>query len=308
MTPPLRTGLRARGAPVPDRPVWIDGAIRRGADATLSVFDRGARDGEGLFETVRVENGCPFRWERHMERLVLSAAELGFPVPPSPAELRDGLAELLAAAGLAAAVARITVTRGIPGGRPTRAGCWMDVEPLAARLWAGTRRGGAAAILSRRPFAPGPLGRHKTTSRLAWHLAREEARSAGADEAILADARGEILEGSASNVFAIVGDELATPPASSGVLPGITREFVLVRCALGGMRVRTGPLWRAELLGAREVFLTNCVQGVVPVTTLAGEARAAGPLAVELRAAWLDALRADCGAAAGRGGGAPAGG
>ena len=68
---------------VPDRSIWIDGQLRRGAAATLSVFDRGARDGEGLFETLRIEAGRPLQWERHLERFVLSAAELGFPVPPS---------------------------------------------------------------------------------------------------------------------------------------------------------------------------------------------------------------------------------
>ena len=69
-------------ARIPERVVWVDGELRRGREATLSVFDRGARDGEGLFETVRVHRGQPFLWERHLERMVLSAAELGFPVPP----------------------------------------------------------------------------------------------------------------------------------------------------------------------------------------------------------------------------------
>ena len=68
----------------------------RGPEAMISLFDRGARDGEGLFETLRVESGRPHFWQRHLERLVLSAAELGFPVPPSPAHLADGTRQLLA--------------------------------------------------------------------------------------------------------------------------------------------------------------------------------------------------------------------
>jgi len=94
-----------------DRWVWIDGDIRRGEDAVLSVFDRGARDGEGLLETLRIYGGEPYQWSRHLERLVVSAAELGFPVPPSPRFLREGLAQLLVRTGLAEAAARITVTR-----------------------------------------------------------------------------------------------------------------------------------------------------------------------------------------------------
>ncbi|MEK7329699.1 MAG: aminotransferase class IV, partial [Candidatus Eisenbacteria bacterium] len=130
-------------ARAPERTLWINGRLCRGDDAALSLFDRGARDGEGLFETLRVYDGRPFLWERHMERLVLSAAVLGFPVPASPVTLREALDQVLAADGLADAVARITVTRGIPGGRPTRTGAWVEVEPLAARLWRGTRAGAA---------------------------------------------------------------------------------------------------------------------------------------------------------------------
>ena len=84
------------GAGVPERTVWIDGRLCRGAEATLSVFDRGARDGEGLFETLRVYAGQPFAWDRHMERLVLSAAVLGFPVPASGAGSKVSLASALA--------------------------------------------------------------------------------------------------------------------------------------------------------------------------------------------------------------------
>src|SRR5262249_55097904 len=196
---------RARGEAVPERAVWIDGAVLRGHAAALSVFDRGARDGEGLFETLRVYDGLPFRWERHLERLVVSAAELGFPVPPSPRVLREAVVQVLEANQLRDAAVRVTVTRGVPSagrGRRTRAGAWVEAGALGARLWAGPGSGRAQVVLSKRPFAPGPLARHKTTSRLAYHLAREEARAARADEALLVSPEGLLLEGSVSNLFA----------------------------------------------------------------------------------------------------------
>jgi len=206
--------------PIPDRLLWVNGKLCRGADAMLSLFDRGARDGEGLFETLRVESGRPLEWTRHLERLVLSAAELGFPVPPSPDHLREGLSELLAASGLSDAVARLTVTRGIPGGRPTRTGAWIEAEPLESRLWRGTRAGAASIVISKTRFEPGPLGRHKTTSRLAYHLAREEARVSRADEALLVAADGELLEGAVSNLFLVIGAEVRTPRSRAASCPG----------------------------------------------------------------------------------------
>lgn len=255
---------------VPDRALWVNGELVRGEAAHLSLFDRGARDGEGLMETLRLTGGQPLHWDLHLERLVLSAAELGFPVPPSPSQLRHGLARLLAEEGLSDAIARITVTRGVMGGRPVRAGSWIEVAPLAARLWSGTRRQDARAIVSKRAFAPGPLGPHKTTSRLAYHLAREEARAADADEALLVAADGQVLEGATSNVFVVRGGEAVTPPLGAGILPGITRRIVLERCRALGIAAREARVDRSELEAADEIFVTNAAQWVVPLERLDG--------------------------------------
>jgi branched-chain amino acid aminotransferase len=284
----------------------MNGRLVRGESAGLSVWDRGARDGGGLFETLRCHGGEPFAWEAHLERLVLSAAELGFPVPPAPARLREAVAEVLAAGDLADAVVRITVTRGIPGGRPVRAGAWVEAEPLAGRLWAGTRRlalglaeargtaagtaPGGTAMLSLTPFTPGWLGRHKTTSRLAWDLAREEARAAGADEALLVSPQREVLEGAASNVFVVRPDGLVvTPPLEADVLPGITRARVLRACRALGMDVVERPLELETLRLADEVFLTNSVQEVLPLSHVAGRAVPAREVGLRL----LEAYRAE---------------
>jgi branched-subunit amino acid aminotransferase/4-amino-4-deoxychorismate lyase len=273
---------------MPARAVWIDGRICRGEEARLSLFDRGARDGEGLFETLRIYGGRPFAWMRHLERLVVSAAVLGFPVPASPVTLRSALDELLAAEGLTDAVARITVTRGIPGGRPTRTGAWVEVEPLAGRLWAGTRSGRASVVVSKRPFEPGPLGPHKTTSRLAYHLAREEARIAHADEALLVRPSGEVLEGTVSNLFVLRQAVALTPPLASGILPGVTRALVLGLGPAAQVSMREQALTLADLESAEELWLTNSVQEIVPVGMLEGRTVRTGPIAARL----ADAYRA----------------
>ena len=188
---------RGRAVSGPETPagrlVWVNGAIEPAESAALPLLDRGARDGEGLFETIRVYRGRAFLWGRHLERLVLATAELKFPVMPSPARLEAALAELLLAIRLEDAAARITITRGRQGVRPGRVGVWLEAEPIAARLWSHGRPPEARAMFSRRPFAPGPLGRYKTTSRLAYHLARDEARESRADEAILVRDRKSVV-------------------------------------------------------------------------------------------------------------------
>ena len=289
----------ARPPALPDRALWVNGRLARGEEAALSLFDRGARDGEGLFETLRIYRGRPFAWTRHMERLVVSAAVLGFPVPASPVTLRAALDQVLEANGLSEAAARLTVTRGVPGGRPTRTGAWVEAEPIAARLWRGTRSGAATAIVSRRPFEPGPLGCHKTTSRLAYHLAREEARVARADEALLVTPEGEVLEGAASNLFAVSAGEVLTPPLASGILPGITRAQVLALCAEASIPTRERPFGLADLRAADELFLTNAVQEIVPLASLDGRPIGGRARADRLLAAYREAVRREIGGPAG---------
>lgn len=262
-TPWIPSGARA-----PERTVWVNGQLVHGADAALSLFDRGARDGGGLFETLRVYGGQPFDWNRHLERLVLGAALLGFPVPSAPGRLRHALAQVLAHEGLSDAVARLTVTRGIAGGRPTRTGAWVEVTPLAGRRWAGTRNGAASVVISRRPFHPGALGAYKTTSRLAYDLATEEARMHGADETLLLGA-DQLYEGAVSSVFVMKNGEIRTPPLALGILPGIVRRRVMEMGERIGLSIREAAIMRADLEQADEIFVTNSVQEVVPVARCA---------------------------------------
>lgn len=300
MTPPEGDGAAPAGRTpawpdagdprMPDRPVWANGRIRRGADAAISLFDRGARDGLGLIETLRVERRRVHAWPAHVERLVLACAELGYPVPPSPDTLQKAVAELLDAAALDDAVVRITVTRGVEGLRPGRPGCWIDAQPLEGRLWRGTRRGAAVAMFSQRPFAPGPWGAYKTTSRMAYQQAADEARAARADEAILLSPDREVLEGANSNVFAVIGGEVRTPALTTGILPGVTRAAVLRLCAGLGIPAREGPLHRDALLRADEAFVTNAIQQVVPLARIEDRDLPARALGERLRAAYRETL------------------
>ncbi len=284
-----------RGARLPQRTVWINGRLCDPASAMLSVFDRGARDGEGLLETLRVHRGIPFDWDRHMERLVLSAAELGFPVPPAPRALRTAMDEVLAANRLSDAAVRITVTRGIPGGRPTRTGAWVEAQAISERLWNGARTGKARAVLSKVPFEPGHLGRHKTSNRLAYALAREEARAARADEALLVSPDGWLLEGTTSNVFVVLHHEVVTPPLDHGILPGITRRRVIEVAAGTGTNVIERRVPAAGLAEAAEIFLTNSIQEVVPLVDLGGRALPSRRLADRLAAGFRELVERELG-------------
>jgi branched-chain amino acid aminotransferase len=124
----------------------------------------------------------------------------------------------------------------------------------------------------------------KTTSYDVSFAARREAERAGADDALLVGA-GRVLEGATANVWWRLGDELFTPAARAGVLPGVTRAFVL-----SVERAREGDFAVADLLGADEAFLTSSIREVMPVVAVDGASIGngrPGPVAARLQ----DALR-----------------
>lgn len=272
---------------------WVDGAVVPLDEARVSVLDQGFRTGEGVFETIRVYAGHPFRLDAHLDRAAAGAERLRF-VPPDHAHLRAAVGELIAAN--AAIVTgdlglRLTLTGGpldpespFPGrpvGRPTVV---ATVQPLAIDPAIYTR-GITAAVV---PWAR-ELPEIKAVSYLAASLARAQARERGADEALLTAGDGVVLEGAASNVFAVVDGGLVTPPLGAGLLAGVTRGVVLELAAALGLAVQERLVTVRELCAAAEVFVTASTREVVPLVRIDDEpvgTGAPGPVTQRLLAAY----------------------
>jgi branched-subunit amino acid aminotransferase/4-amino-4-deoxychorismate lyase len=251
--------------------VWVDGELVPASAAYVSVYDRGFRGGEGVFETMRAYGDHAFRLDAHVDRAVAGAAELGFTLDPTV--LRSAVAATAAAnlpivAGVDTAV-RLTTSAGpidpdslfpgVPEGRPTIVVTSHRLRP--------PRTGGSRAITV--PLAR-DLPHVKAVSYLVALTARRRAREAGADEALLTTGDGRVLEGSSSNVFAVIGGRLVTPPLREGLLAGVTRSVVLEVAARLALAVEERPLTIAELADADEAFLTATTREVIPLTQLDG--------------------------------------
>jgi branched-chain amino acid aminotransferase len=268
--------------------VSIDGRLVPPGEAVVSVFDHGFTVGDGVFETVKVIGGRPFALRRHLERLGRSATALGLAVPLGDRRLRAVVDEVVAAAGLASARLRITLTAG--------------VTPL------GSSRGSEAPtlVVAAGPLAPFPaettaitvpwprnersaLAGAKTTSYAENVVALAEARKVDAGEAILSNTAGDLCEGTGTNVFVARGDELLTPPLLAGCLPGVTRALVLEE--MPGADEERLPM--AALAEADEVLLTSTTRDVQPLRLLDGRPLpgADGPWAQQALAA-IQALQA----------------
>jgi len=239
--------------------VWVDGVLRGADKATVSVFNHGLTVGDGVFETTKVTRGVPFALTRHLTRLARSAQGLGLPAPQE-AVVRRAVAELLATAQTDGPLRlRITYTGGVAplgsdrGTEPptlivaaTPIQPWSPTTSLATVPWPRNERGATAGL--------------KTTSYAENVIALAHAKARGAAEAVLANTRGELCEGTGSNVFVVLGGELCTPPLTSGCLAGVTRGLILDWC-----RAEERDLPMAALSEADEVFITSATRDVLPV-------------------------------------------
>ncbi|CAN5748027.1 aminotransferase class IV [soil metagenome] len=190
----------------------------------------------GLIETVRVRNGVAPLWYLHLRRLASSCKALGVPLP---GELPT------------------------PEGGPDRVHR-LEAGPRGLRVSERRVEGEApvSLVIAAVPHRPYP---HKTTDRAQFERALEEARSAGADDAVLLAPGGQVAECAIWGIFWWDGDRLCAPPLSLGILPGVGRAR-LEELTGGIVERRAGP---EELVG-RSLLVANAVRGVVPVASFRG--------------------------------------
>jgi len=268
---------------------WVNGAIVPDGWPALSARDHGVTVGDGVFETVKVLDGVPFALTRHLQRLERSAAGLSLPI--DLATVRAGVETILDAAarttGPPRARLRMTVTGG-PGPLGSNRGesiptvivalselaSWPATAEVVTVPWTRNERAATVGL--------------KTISYADNVVALAYAHAHGAAEAVFANTRGMVCEGTGSNVFVGIGGRLVTPPLDSGPLPGITRELLLLW--LGD--VEEGDLPIAALADADEVFLASSTRDVQPVACVDGRPLSATPGPLTARAAEVFAARA----------------
>jgi branched-chain amino acid aminotransferase len=256
----------------------VDGALVTSGSAAISPFDRGLLFGEGAFETMRTYGVSIFALDEHLARLARSLTAIGVALPCPEATLADEARRARDAFGADDAIVRVVVTAGDDA--PARI---VLVEPLVVPP-EDRYVGGFSVTLRRGPSLAVPGA--KTTSYVANLLARREAASAGADEALLLDEDGDVVEGATSNVLAVLDGVVVTPPTSRGALPGITLRHALLLAAQAGLMVREQRLPASTLPLVSELMLTSTLREVAPVTRVDGRpvgTGSPGPIATELR-------------------------
>lgn len=259
------------------------GAVVDPEDARISVFDRGFLYGDSVYETLRTVGGKPAHWSSHLDRLHRSAAAIGLEIPFGADEIVAAVERTHAASANDESYVRVVVTRGAGpialdprrSGSPTLV---VIVQPLELPLAAIYQQGISAVIVTVDKAGGGLDPNLKTGNYLSNIQALRQAIARGADDAILCNRRGEVSEGSTSNVFVVTGGRVRTPDLGAGLLAGITRQHVLELARQAGIPVEEGAIDPDTLRGADEVFLTSSVRGIMPVTRIDGLSVGSGML------------------------------
>jgi branched-chain amino acid aminotransferase len=288
----------------------VDGRLVPADEATVSVDDRGFRYGDAAFETLRAYGGTVFAWQAHADRLEATCETLGFEraIPPRD-DLLDRIEATLAANDLADAYVRLSLTRGVQDGKLTPD---ERVAPTVVVVVKPLPRGGVdgepvwdepatlQTVETRRPPASALPPAAKTHNYLNGILARLELRRAAgdgsptADEAIMLDAEGAVVEGATSNLFLVDGGELVTPRRDLPLLPGITREIVLEIARAEDLPVSTARFGVDRIRRADEVFATNTTWEVRPVTAVDGIEKEVGPMTEFLQRRYTERVQSVC--------------
>ena len=264
--------------------IWVGdrnlGSLVSQDEALISVLDHGFTVADGIFETLKVDGGCAFAISRHLRRLSASARAMGL-VDPDLDVIRAAVGEVLFAnRPLLAGPGRlrITYTGGFaPLGSDRGAAVptlvvavapqtpWPDTTTVVTVPWVRNERSAIAGV--------------KTTSYAENVIALLRAHELGASEAILANTRGELCEGTGTNIFVIIDGQVFTPPLTSGCLAGVTRELILE-----WFDVTEQELDLSVLPGADEVFISSSTRDVHPVVRVDERVWAkAGPIASAMR-------------------------
>jgi len=269
--------------------VWLNGELVDPATASVHWSDHGITVGDGVFETLKVIDGEPFAVTRHLERLDRSAEGLGMN-PIDRATLETGIAEVARALPLGTARLRITATTG-PGPMGSSRGTSGPTLLIAAMPIAVDSSPTDVVTV---PFTRNPTSATaglKTTSYAENVVALARAEAAGATESLLANTRGELCEGTGSNVFVALDGVLHTPPLTSGCLAGVTRALVIEALAATGAPVLETALPMNVVARAEEMFLTSSTRDVQAIRRVDGvDLKASpGPLTINAAAAFSEA-------------------
>jgi len=252
---------------------YVNGEFLPLERATVRVEDRGFQFADGVYEVVRTYGGKPFATDEHIARLFRSLDAIEIRIPLSVERLKLIIQEGLQRSGFAEAIIYLQITRGCA---PRHRGMPKDLEPtmvmtvreLGAPATKLREDGIAVITVAEFRWARCDI---KSIALLPSVLAYQAAKKDGAHDAIFVGDDDTVHEATGANVFIVTRGRLRTPPKSTHILPGVTRDKVLEAARAAGVETAEEQITEADLYLAEEMFLTSTTAEVVPVVTVDGK-------------------------------------
>ena len=254
--------------------IHIDGEFLPKAEAKVSVFDHGLLYGDGVFEGIRSYNSRVFKLDEHLERLYDSAKSIMLQIPIPIETMKETVLETLRRNHLREAYIRLVVTRGVGdlGLDPDK--CPKpSIIIIADKITLYPQKfyeDGLEIVTAsvRRNYSEAINPRIKSLNYLNNILAKIEGKQSGAEEVLMLNAEGYVVECSGDNIFWVKNGVLVTPPVHIGILEGVTRNSVIDLARDAGMQVEERVFTRHDLYIADECFLTGTAAEVIPVVKI----------------------------------------
>ena len=254
--------------------IAIDGEINPENEVYISPANPGFLFGEGLFETIRADAGTPFLLPEHLERMRSGLKILGLALPTSFDQTETIIAELLNRNRLnqESAVIKLICSQTqtvAPAGEQKPATTLiikttkLDLDEIIIR-----QSGIRAKIIPWSRNSNNPLLPLKSLNFLENRYALQTAKLQGFGEGIFLNQTGELCEGTFSNLFLIRNNVLMTPPLKAGILPGITRSFILQEAQSAGIECHETSLYPEDLKNCDGAFITSSLMQLAPLLEL----------------------------------------
>ncbi|AXT55525.1 aminotransferase class IV [Aquimarina sp. AD1] len=254
--------------------VNINGNLIVDNEATLSIANRGYAYGDALFETIRVNSGTILFWEDHYFRLMASMRILRMEIPMNftPEFLQQEILELIQENGFMNSSVRVKIiVNRKEGGLYTPNFNSIDysisVGPLNSSFYTISSTSYEVTLFKDHYIAPDLLSTLKSNNKLVNILGSIFTKENGFENCLLLNTNKMVLEALNGNLFLIKGNKIKTPPVADGCLKGILRTQLLrILEKLPEYEVEEASISPFELQKADELFITNVITGIQPIT------------------------------------------
>ncbi len=249
--------------------VFLNGRFVDVRTAKVSVFDHGFLYADGVYETLRTYGGFVWQPGEHLGRMRRSAKMIGLDVPWTLEQMERWILEAVKRNGFRESRIRVTVTRGENGfdfGKAMKPTICIQVQKLVPQPGSVYQKGVDAVVFRGKRILP----EAKTLNLLPMVMAQRFMKEHNAYEAFFVDGKGNVKEGTVTNIFMVRKGVLVTP--GKGILAGTTRDVLLKVARRLRLKVRVRDIKLREMYHAEELFITNAPRGIVPVRRVKGYA------------------------------------